>query len=130
MPCHVSPWIYPVWNSLCLLFIIDYFLLDVGEISNCNLLKNILISFISLLLSRTCIIRMLVSFSLFQRPLKLSSVRFFFFFFTLFCSSEFASNILSSSTLIPSSVSGILLLVPYKIILLSIIVLFVSLFIL
>ena len=36
---HVSPWVYPVWESLCLLDLNDYFLFNVGEIFNYNLLK-------------------------------------------------------------------------------------------
>ena len=35
----VSPWIYPAWDSLCLLDLIDYFLFHVGEIFNYNLFK-------------------------------------------------------------------------------------------
>ena len=31
---HVSPWVYPVWDSLCLLDMIDCFLFHVGEIFN------------------------------------------------------------------------------------------------
>ena len=44
----VSPWIYPAWDSLCLLDLIDYFLFHVGEIFNYNLFKNFLISFLFL----------------------------------------------------------------------------------
>ena len=33
MSWHVSPWVYPVWDSLCLLGLIDYFLFHVGEFS-------------------------------------------------------------------------------------------------
>ena len=29
---HVSPWIYPVWDSLCFLELIDYFLSHVREV--------------------------------------------------------------------------------------------------
>ena len=43
----VSPWVYPVWDSLCLLHLIDYFLFRVGEIFNYNLFKNFLIIFFS-----------------------------------------------------------------------------------
>ena len=41
----VSPWVYPVWNSLCLWDLIDYFVFHVGEIFNYNLFKNFLIPF-------------------------------------------------------------------------------------
>ena len=42
----VSLWVYPVWDSLCLLGLIDYFISHVGEIFNCNLFKNVLIPFL------------------------------------------------------------------------------------
>ena len=45
---HVSPWIYPVWDSLCFLDLIDYSLFHVGEIFNHNLFKNFLIPFLFL----------------------------------------------------------------------------------
>ena len=32
----VSPWFYPVWDSLCLLELIDYFLFHTGKIFNYN----------------------------------------------------------------------------------------------
>ena len=44
----VSPWVYPVWDSLCLLDLIDYFLFHIGEIFNYNLFKNFLIPFLLL----------------------------------------------------------------------------------
>ena len=43
----VSPLVYPVWDSLCLLDLIDYFLFHVGEIFNYNLFKNFFIAFFS-----------------------------------------------------------------------------------
>ena len=45
--CLVSPWVYPVWDSLCLLDLIDYFLFHVGELFNYNLFKNFFIPFFS-----------------------------------------------------------------------------------
>ena len=52
MSWHVSPWDYPVWDTLCLLDVIDYFLFHVGEIFHYNFFKNFLIPpfFSSLLL--------------------------------------------------------------------------------
>ena len=44
----VSPWVYPVWDSLCLLDLIDYFLFHVSKIFNYNLFKNFLIPFLFL----------------------------------------------------------------------------------
>ena len=45
---HVSPSVYPVWDSLYLLDLIDYFLFHAGEIFNDNLFKNFLIPFLFL----------------------------------------------------------------------------------
>ena len=67
---------------------------------------------------------MLVRFIKPQRSLRLSSA--LFILFTLFCSSEVISTILSFSSLIRSSASAILLLIPSRALLLSLIVFFVS----
>ena len=69
-------------------------------------------------------IQMLVCLIVFQRSLRLSSI--LFILFTLFCSSEVISTILSSSSVIHSSVSDILKLIPSRVFLISVIVLFVS----
>ena len=75
--------------------------------------------------SGTPIIRMLVHLILSQRTLRLSSV--LLILFTVFCSSEVISTVLSLSSLIRSSASDILLLIPSRVFLISVIVLFVSL---
>ena len=49
MSWHVSPWVDPGWDSLCLLDLIDCFLFHVGEIFNYHLLKNFLTHFLFLL---------------------------------------------------------------------------------
>ena len=73
--------------------------------------------------SGTPIIWMLVHLIWSQRLLRLSSV--LFILFTLFCSSEFIFTTLSSISLILSSASDILLLIPSRVFLISIIVLYV-----
>ena len=121
----VSPWVYPVWDYLCPLDLIDYFLFNVREFFKYNLFKNCLLPFLFL-------------FS-FWDPYNLNIGGFyivwevsetifssFLFFFTLFSSSEIISVVLSSSSLIHSSASDILLLIPSRIFLISFIVLFVS----
>ena len=93
--------VYPVWDSLCLLDLIDYFLFHVGEIFNYNPFKNFLIFSNPFFFSSSSgipIIQMLVHLTLSQRSLRLSSA--LFILFTLFCSSEVISTILSSSSLI------------------------------
>ena len=67
---------------------------------------------------------MLVHLILSQRSLRLSSV--LFILFTLFCSSEVISTILSSSSLSHSSAPDILLLISFRVFLISISVLFFS----
>ena len=101
---------------------LDYFLFHVGEIFNYNLFENFLIPFIFYSFSGTHIIWMLVCLMLSQKSLRLSSV--LFTFFTLFCSSKVVSATLSSRSLICSSASDILLLIPSRIFLISVIVLF------
>ena len=113
MSWHVSPWVYPAWDFLCLLDLIDYFLFHVGEIFNYNLFKNFLIPFLFLFCFWDPIIQMLACLIWSQRCLRLSSA--LFILFTLFCSSEVISTILSSSSLIRSSASDILLLIPSRV---------------
>ena len=119
----VSPWVCIVWDTLCLLDLIDYFLFHVVEIFNYSLFQNFLIPFLFLFFWDPRI-RMLLCLILSQRSLSLSSI--LFILFTLLCSSEVISTILSSSSLIRSSASYIILLILSKIFLISVIVLFVS----
>ena len=70
-------------------------------------------------------LEMLVHLILSQKSLRLSSI--LFILFTLFCSSEVISIILSSRSLIGSSASDILLSIPSRVFLISVIVLFVCL---
>ena len=100
---HVSPLVYPVWDSMHFLDLGSYFLYHVSKVFNYNLLKYFLRSFSS---SGILKIWMLVCL-LFQRSLRPSS--FLFTLFSLFCSLAVIFNILSSSSLIHSSVSIILL---------------------
>ena len=85
----VSPWVYPVWDSLCLLDLIGYFLFHVEEILNYNLSKIFSYPFFFSSSSVTPIIRMLVHLTLSQRLLRLSSVLFIHSYFILFFRSYF-----------------------------------------
>ena len=67
---------------------------------------------------------MLVCLMLSQRSLRLSSI--LFILFSLLCSLAVISTILSSSSLIHSSASVILLLIPSRVFLISVIVLFIT----
>ena len=109
MACGVLPWIYPVWDSLGFLDLGDYFLPHFSEVFNYYLPKYFSWSFF-LSSSGTPMIRMLGGLSLSQRSLMLSS----FFFNSFFLYVSFISTILSSTSLILSSASVILLLVPSR----------------
>ena len=111
----VSPWVYPVWDSLCLLDLI-------GEIFNYNLFKKFLIPFLFLLFFWDPYNSNIGAFDIVPEvPEALFTI------FILFCSSEVTSIILSYSSLIHSSASDILLLIPSRVFLISVMVLFVCL---
>ena len=93
-------------------------------IFNYNLFKKFLINFLFLFFFWDTYNLNVGVFILSQMSLRLSSV--LLILFTLFCSSEIICTILSSSSLIRSSVSDILLLIPSRVFLISAIVLFVS----
>ena len=109
----VSLWVYPLWDSLWLLDLTDYFLFYVGEIFTIISSKIFSYSFFFSPFSVTPIIQMLVHLILSQNSLSLSLVLFTLFSF--FCSSEVISTILSSSSLIHSSASDILLLIHFRV---------------
>ena len=100
------------------------FLFHVGEVSTIISSKIFSYPFFFSSSFGTPIIQMLLHLILSQ-GLRLYSV--LFILFTLYCSSEVVSTILSSSSLIRSSASDILLLIPSRVFLISVIVLFVSL---
>ena len=118
-----SPWVCTVWDSLGFLDFGGYFHPHFRKVF--NYYSNIFsCPFFLSYSSGTPLIQMLVHLILSHRSLKLSSV--LFILFTLFCSSEVISTILSSSSPICSSASYILLLIPSRVFLISVIVLFVS----
>ena len=97
-----------------------------GEFSTIISSKNFSHPFFFSSSSVTPIVQMLVHLILPQRSLRLSSV--LFILLTLLCSLEVISTISSSSPLICSSASDILLLIPSRVFLISVIVLFVSVY--
>ena len=109
---HIFLWVYPAWDCLGFLDLDGYFLSHVREFFYYNLFRYVLITFLVLFFSGTPVFRMLVHLMLSQRSLRLSS--FLFILFSLFYS------------LICSSPSVILLLVPSNIFFISVIVLFIA----
>ena len=120
MSWHVSPWIYPVWDSLCLLDLIISFSM-LGNFSTIILSKIFSYPFFFSSYSGTPIIRMLVHLLLSWRSLRLSSV--LLILFTLFCSSEVISTILSSRSLNSFFCFRYSAIIPSRVFLISVIVL-------
>ena len=122
MSWHVSPWIYPVWDSLHFLNLTISFPI-LGKFSTIVSSNIFSVPFFFSSSSGTPIIRMLVHLILSQRSLRLSSS--LFILFSVFCSVVVISTILSSRSLIHSSASVILLLIPSREFLISFTVLFI-----
>ena len=89
-----SPWVYPAWNSLCFLDVVDYFLFHMREVFSYYLFKYFHISSLSLSFpSRTFIMQMLVCLMLSQRSPRLFSFFLPSFFCILFCGSDFYHSV-------------------------------------
>ena len=112
----VPPWVYPPWDSLCFLDLVDYFPSQDREVVlSCYLFKYFLVFFWTLKM------RMLVHLVLSQRSLMLSS--FIFILSSIFCSVTVISNFLSSRSFICGSASVMLLWITS-----SVLVIYVCLF--
>ena len=120
MSCCVLALNYPVWGSSCLFDLTEYLLFHVGEIFSYNLFKNFLKPFPFISSSGSPNFRILVYLSLPQGSLRLSIL---LIPCSLLCSSAVISTILSSSSLIRSSASDSLLLVPFRVYLILVILL-------
>ena len=114
----VSPWIYPVWDSLCFLDLIISFPI-LGKFSTIISSHIFSVPFFFSSSSGTPIIQILVHLMLSQRSLRLSSI--LFILFSLFCSVVVIPTLLSSRSLTRSFASVILLLIPSREFLISLI---------
>ena len=120
MSWYAFPWVYPVWDSLYFLDLGDYFLSHVKGFFYYNPLKYFLISFLFLLFFWSPYNSNVGALNVIPEVL----ISFYSFFFLLLCFSF--STILFSSTLLHSSSSFILPLVPSKILLISVNVMFTA----
>ena len=118
MSWRVSPWIYPVWDSLCFQDLINYFLSRIREVFNYNLSKYFLSPFLFLFFFWDPYNLNVGVFNVVPEVSETVSVLFILFSF--FCSAVVISTILSSRSLIHSSASVILLLIPSREFLISI----------
>ena len=87
----VPLWVYPAWDSLCFLDLVDYCFPMFGKFS--PIISSDIFSgpFSS---SGTPIMQILVCLMLFQMSLRLSSFLFILFFCILFCGSDFYHSVL------------------------------------
>ena len=123
MSCHISPWVYPLWDSLCVLDLCDYFLSHIREVCNYHILKYFLWLFLFPLFFWCPCNSMFMCLTLSQISLRL----FYFFKFFFLCSLAVISTILSSSSLICSA-SVILLLMLSSLFFISVFVLFMTIY--
>ena len=121
MSWRVSPWIYPVRDSLCFLDLIEYFLSHIREVFNYNLFKYFLSPFLFLFFFWDPYNSNIGVFNVVPEVSETVLNSFHSFFFILLCGSF--STILSSWSLIRSSASVILLLIPSREFLISFILL-------
>ena len=105
MSWDVLPWVYPVWDPLSFLDLGGYFLPHLMEVFNYYLLKYFLKAFLFVFLWDSYDSNV-GAFNIVPQVSEVVLISFNSFFF----SASFISTILSSTSLIPSSTSGILLL--------------------
>ena len=126
MSQSVPPWVYPAWDSLYFLDLVDNFCSHVREVFSYYLFKYFLRSFSLSSPSGTPIMRILVCLMLSQGSLRLSS--FLFIPFSIFCSVAVIFHLypfihymflilylLSPLFFIHSSASVVLLLIPLSV---------------
>ena len=101
--------LYPAWDSLCFLDLVDYLPSHISEVFSYYLFKYFLRSFLSSFSFWDPCNENVGAFKLSQRSLRLSL--FLFILFSIFCSVAVISTILSSMSFICSSASVILLLI-------------------
>ena len=123
MSWGVSPWVYPVWDSLGFLDLGDYLLPHFREVFNYYILKDFLMVFLFAFFFCDSCDSNIGAFNIVTEVSEVVLISFNSFLFFLYVS--FISTILSSTSLILSSASVILLLVPSRVLLISFIALFI-----
>ena len=118
MSWGLLPWVYPVWDSLGFLNLGGYFLPHLREVFNCYLLKYFLMACLFVFFFWDSYDLNVGAFNIVLEVSEVVLISFIFFIF--FLSASFISTILSSTSLILSSASVILLLVPSRVLLISI----------
>ena len=123
MSWRVSPWIYPLWDSLRFLDLIEYFLSHSREVFNYNLFKYFLSPFLFLFFFWDPYNSNVGAFNVVPEVSETVLSFFHSFSFILFCSSEFHHSVFQVTY--PLSASVILLLIPSSVAFTSVIVMFI-----
>lgn len=125
MSLGVSPWVYPVWDSLGFLDLCDYFLPQFREVFN-YYLKYFLMVFLLVFFFWDSYDSNVGAFNIVPEVFEIVLISFNSFFVCLFSLSvSLISTIVSSTSHIVNSASVILLLVPSSVFFISFIALFV-----
>ena len=114
MSSCVPHWVYPAWDSLCFLDLVDYFLSHVRDIFSYYFFKFSLSLLFLGLLQYEC------WYILCGPRGLLDCLQFFFILFSIFYFAAVISTILSSRSLVCCAASVILLLIPSSILFISI----------
>ena len=120
MASGVSPWVYPVWNSLGFLNLVGYFLPHFREVFNYCFLKYIFLAFLFVFFLDSYDTNV-GAFNIVPEVSEVVLISFDSFVL----SASFKFTILSSISFILSSASFILLLVQSRVLLISVIALFI-----
>ena len=118
----VLPWVYPVWDALGFLDVGGCFLPHIREVFDYYLLKYFLTHFLFVFFFWDTYDSNVGAFNIVPEVSEVVLISFNSFFL----SASFISTILSSTSLILSSASVILLLVPSRVLLISITALFIT----
>ena len=121
----VLPWVYPVWDALGFLDVGGCFLPHIREVFDYYLLKYFLTHFLFVFFFWDTYDSNVGAFNFVPEVSEFVLISFDTFFSFFLCAS-FISTILSSTSPILSSASVILLLVPSRVLLISITALFIT----
>ena len=116
--------VYTVWDSLAFLDLGDCFLPHFSEVFNYYLLKYFLMPFLFVFFFWDSYDSNVGAVNIVPEVSEVVLISFHFFF-SFFLSASFISTIMSSTSLILSSASIILLLVPSRVLLVSVLALFI-----
>ena len=123
MSWGVSPWVYPVWDSLSFLDLGGYFLPYFREVFNYSLLKYFLMAFVSVFLFWDSYDSNVGAFNIVPEVYEVALISFNAFFFFPLCFINFHHSIFHLTY--PIFCVSYSMLIPSKVILILVIALFI-----